>query len=315
MKTKLLPVPDATLRVTDNRSIQAAVNDMKDGQKLKLEGAFQKQAFTPKKYMTIFCETGKASIDGGFGSDVVVRCKTGDKTGAEGVTLINLPVSGGKRYGVLTWLGFRSFACDLSENGEMGAHTFVEIPNADILFKTTKFRANGNQNDLGHGASGAKMFHSDGVTYDLCWFEDNLGNGAWADAQSGHMKVTRSTFVQQYRKAVMYEKCGEGWVGYDKGGTKLWDGLLEVSYCTFIDNNVEDNDQANPDILVVASKNADIHHNTHDGNRDAIAVRDSDDRLHDDKPGYVTANVRIDTATNDYGDERVVGCDLAGVTC
>lgn len=313
MKTKFLPVPDATLKASDD-DIQPAINDMSDGQKLKLVGDFTRQTFTPKDGMTIFCEKGQATIDA-TGQGVGARLKTGDKTGAEGVTFINLPISGATDYGVLTWLGFQSFGCDLHDNGEMGAHTFIEIPNAEILFRTTKFRGNGNPSDLGHGASGAKMFHSDGVVYDLCTFEANLGNGGWSDAQSGHVKYTRCTFVEQYRKAVMYEKCGEGWVGYKKSGTKLWDGLLEVAYCTFIDNNTENNDQANPDILVVASKNAYVHHSTFDGNRDAIAIRNDPTRVVDDKPGYVVAGVRIDTPTNDYGTENVVGCGTAGVAC
>jgi hypothetical protein len=300
---------DVVVAATDD--IGSAVSDAPPGARVCLAANAVYRVSSPLRPRTGQTIVGPAALVGEGLSDAqdVVELKTGPGVGSVDVTLIDLDISGGGRNGVGCWIGTTVEGGRIHDNPKDGIGCDLEGNAGDVVVDGVEIDHNGSVESLGWGAAGIKWFHADGVTVRNSSIHDNIGNGVWCDGNCGDLDVVDNVITGNTRKGVFYEKSG----GSHIRGVS-YTGFATIRGNVIQRNNLEGSETAHAGISIIASRNVLVVGNTFGDNADqAIHIRNDDARLHDDKPGFVVGNVTA--GANDLNGERIVGCDLPGVTC
>jgi hypothetical protein len=296
------PEPEPDCDVNVRGSIAAAAADAPQGATLCLSGTYEvPTAIRPKDGQSF---VGPAVLVGTNGNDTGFDVKGPE---AVGVTFVDLDMSGFTLRGIDCWVDTTVLGGRYHHNGRNGIGCGLNGLGG-VVIDGVEVDHNGAPDELGAGSSGMKFARAHGVIVRDSFVHDNLGNGVWCDVQCGDYTVTDNTILRNSRKGVHYEKSGES------------DELVKyVGFATITGNVIRGNgwegrEHSDAGVAVISSKNVLIAGNTF-GEQDkgwAVQVR-QDGRLSGEKHGWVISNVTI--RNNTLNGDRIIGCDLSGVTC
>jgi len=297
--------------VPPGADLQAALRDAPEGATLRLSGTYRGKNITPRSGQTLVGPAALVPVGPVGEDDDGFRCKSSGV--AIDVTFVDLDVSGFGRHGIGCWIGTTVRGGRLHHNGKDGVGGDLEGKPSRILVENVELDHNGSAAWLGRGSAGAKFFHSHGVEVRDCNVHDNIGNGVWCDAQCGDWIVDGCVITGNTRKGVFYEKCGRSDGSFLGRDYAVYEGFATITNNQIINNNLDNQDNANPGVALYNSVNVTVEANEFSGNGNAVIVRNDPARLTDDKHGWVPDNITI--RNNTLGGDRLIGCDLNGVTC
>jgi parallel beta-helix repeat protein len=239
---------------------------------------------------------------------------------AQGVTLVDLDVSGFSDSGIQLWVGTTVIRGRYHHNTTNGMGGGFEYALGAVTLDGVEVDHNGDAALLGISSGGIKIARlADLFLVQNCNIHDNLGNGVWADVQCiGDYRIINNTVSNNSRKGIHYEKSGasdefQDWGVVCKGcGLPVVEGTHYVAGNTVTGNGWENRAHAaDGGIVGVSSRNMVIENNTTSGNHRAGIMLYQDDRLAGEQHGWIVGA----TVRNNITPDGIIGCDLPGVTC
>ncbi len=191
------------VQVPAGADIQAAIDQNPKGTTFCLTGTYKiARAIVPKDGMAFL---GPATLLG-VGADTGFQIKTGSGgvTGAVGVTIDGLDMSGFSLRAIDCWQGTVVRNSSLHGNGRNGIGCGLEGLGGVVIENNDVYR-NGNPNELGGGASGMKFAAANGVVIRDNRIHENIGNGVWCDVGCGSFDVVNNRVWGNTRKGIFYE--------------------------------------------------------------------------------------------------------------
>jgi hypothetical protein len=307
------PVPEPPItecqgvQVASGANVQAAVNAHGPGTTFCLHGTYRfNEPVQPKPGQTF---AGPAAITGG--SDTAFDLTTGDG-GIEGVSFVDLDVSGFAVRGIECWTGMRVIRGRYHHNDRNGIGCGFDYARGQVLIDGAEIDHNGSEDELGVGSGGLKFARlgEDGLTVRNSYIHDNLGNGVWCDVQCiGTFLIESNVVSRNSRKGIHYEKSGAS-DEYIAG--RVVQGRAIIRYNVVTNNGWEGRDHAaDGGISGVSSRNMLIENNITYGNgRGGVFLR-TDGRLSGEKHGWqMHATVRNNDASDGVSvcSEPLVEC-------
>ncbi len=311
------PAWTEVLRDTDGVSLKSALAQMRAGDLVRLVGEFPvaSEFHFPGSDMTLGCRPGEARLVATAAMEDMVGIKSGPGTGAKNTKLLNLEIDAAWKAdnGVSAWIGTATDGVRVLRSNMTGAHCNGQGINLDfgIHFKDSDFSGNGSTAEVGHGASGTKMFNVHGVTYTRCKANGCVGNGYWSDYGCGRVEYIDCDGNNNTRRGFFREKCGRYGNPYPtsfvfgeyvddfirKGGKVVYDGMLTIDGGSAQGNGVEG-------VLIVNSPHARVGGMTLGGNGGRVGIRtyNDPDRMYPlcagkTNPGWMSEDIIINKSS------------------
>ena len=291
----LAPVPSVAsedgvvMEVPEGADIQAAVDAAGPGATLQLQGFYTvTSSIQPLDGQTFL---GPATLVG-QGVTLIFR-----NTGA-GVTYDGLDISGAtgtRASAIQLGVGGTVINSVLHDNGWNGVRGQFHDGPANIKLIDVELYGNGfDPEALSPGAGGYKFLNGDGLETIRVYSHDNIGSGGWLDQDWRTFTSTDDVYVRNTKRGLFYE----------------------VSLGPAVIRNVTARDNGGTGVQVNSSDNVRVTGAVVGGNANGRGVSAVDIYdLRTDEYKRHLSDVKFETSTFTLNGDRVLGCELSGVSC